>query len=210
MINPVLYEVRNATRSLDSVLHIIASVFNPMTKSNIQGILENLNRTTASFAFSAASLQTILNPQSGALAHALDNVNSFTYNLVENTDTLNGILSNANRAAAHFASLDFRRTMNTLDSSVAQLNIGIQKINSKEGSIGLLLNDTKIYDNLAATSNKLNILLDDIRVHPKRYLSFSVFGKRDKGNYITAPLIDDTLKFLPTVDTMKVAKKANE
>ena len=54
------------------------------------------------------------------------------------------------------------------------------------------------------------ILLDDIRVHPKRYLSFSVFGKRDKGNYITAPLIDDTLKFLPTVDTMKVAKKANE
>ena len=42
--------------------------------------------------------------------------------------------------------------------------------------------------------NKLNILLDDIRVHPKRYVNISVFGKKDKGDYITAPLIDDTLK----------------
>lgn len=203
MINPVLYEVRNATKSLDSVLNIIGSVFDPMTKGNIKGILENLNRTTASFAFSAASLQTILNPQTGALSHALDNVNSFTYSLAASEDTLNSIMSNANKASANFASLDFKKTLNVLDSSVTQFNAGIQKINSKEGSLGLLLNDTKIYDNLAATSNKLNILLDDIRVHPKRYLSISVFGKRDKGNYITAPLTDDTLKVLPTVDTMK-------
>ena len=68
------------------------------------------------------------------------------------------------------------------------------KINSKDGSLGLLLNDTKLYDNLESTANKLNILIDDIRVHPKRYVNISVFGKKDKGEYITAPLIDDTLK----------------
>ena len=62
--------------------------------------------------------------------------------------------------------------------------------------LGLLINDTKLYDNLSATGNKINILLDDIRVHPKRYLTISVFGKKDKGNYLTAPLIDDTLKVI--------------
>ena len=203
MINPVLYEVRNATKSLDSVLHTIASVFDPMTKNNIRGTVENLNRTTASFAFSAMALQSLLNPENGALAKSLDNVNSFTYNLAANKDTLNSIMSNANKASANFANLDFKKTLTTLDSTLNVLSAGVQKINSKEGSLGLLLNDTKVYNNLASTSNKLNILLDDIRVHPKRYLSISVFGKKDKGDYITAPLIDDTLKVPLAVDTIK-------
>jgi phospholipid/cholesterol/gamma-HCH transport system substrate-binding protein len=203
MINPVLYEVRNATKSLDSVLQTVAGVFDPITKNNIKGTLENLNRTTASFALSAMALQSLLDPQSGALAKSLDNVNSFTYNLAANKDTLNSIMSNANKASANLANLDFKKTLTNLDSTLTVFNAGVQKINSKEGSLGLMLNDTKIYDNLASTSNKLNILLDDIRVHPKRYLSISVFGKRDKGDYITAPLVDDTLKVSSNADTIK-------
>jgi phospholipid/cholesterol/gamma-HCH transport system substrate-binding protein len=69
-----------------------------------------------------------------------------------------------------------------------------EKINSKDGSMGLLLNDKTLYNNLEATSNKLNILIDDIRVHPRRYVNVSIFGKKDKGNYITSPLVDDTSK----------------
>lgn len=203
MINPVLYEVRNATRSLDSVLHIIGSVFDPVTKKNIKGILDNLNTTTVSFAYSAASLRSLLDPQSGALSKSLQNVSAFTSNLATQNEMLNGIMANANKASANFAGLDFQKTLNTLDTTVNNLRTGIEKINSKDGSIGLLLNDTKIYDNLASTSNKLNILLDDIRVHPRRYLNISVFGKKDRGDYITAPLIDDTLKMAPVADTLK-------
>ena len=78
--------------------------------------------------------------------------------------------------------------------AINNLKEGSEKINSKSGSLGLLLNDKTLYDNLTSTSNKINILLDDIRVHPKRYVNFSIFGRKSKGNYITAPLIDDTLK----------------
>ena len=194
MINPVLYEVRNAVKSLDSVLHIVTGVFDPTTKNNIKGVIANLNTVTGSFTVSAAALQTLLNPQTGALSKSLENVNSFTSNLAANNAKLTSIMSNADKASTNFANLNFQRTLNTLDSTVNQLQEGIAKINNKKGSIGLLLNDTKLYDNLSATSNKINILLDDIRVHPKRYLTISVFGKKDKGNYITAPLIDDTLK----------------
>lgn len=203
MINPVLYEVRNATQSLDSVLHIVGSVFDPATKNNIKGILGNLNTTTASFAYTAASLQSLLNPKNGALAKSLDNVNAFTNNLAANKEQLNGIMANANKASANFASIDLKKTLVTLDSAMNELKTGVQKINSKDGSIGLMLNDTKIYDNLTSTTDKINILLDDIRVHPKRYLNISVFGKKDKGNYLTAPLIDDTLKVASTADTVK-------
>jgi len=53
-----------------------------------------------------------------------------------------------------------------------------------------LINDPKLYNNLSATSNKLNLLLDDVRVHPKRYINVSVFGKKDKNTPLTTPLPD--------------------
>lgn len=207
MLNPVLYEVRNAVKSLDSVLHIVAYVFDANTKNNVKSILQNLNTVTASFATSAGSLQTMLNSETGALAKSLNNVNAFTDNLNSNNAKLNNIMTSAEKASANFANLDFQKTLSTLDTTVSNLRAGISKINSTSGSLGLLLNDTKMYDNLSSTSNKLNILLDDIRVHPKRYLTISVFGKKDKGDYITAPLIDDTLKAPGKGDSSKRHKK---
>ncbi|MEO6220755.1 MAG: MlaD family protein [Ginsengibacter sp.] len=194
LINPVLYEVRNAVKSLDSVLHIVTGVFDLNTKNNVKGILENLNTTTASFALSSTSLQQLLNAQTGALAKSLENVNTFTANLNSNNEKLNDILTNAQKASAKFANIDLKQTLDTLNAAVENFKKGSEKINSKDGSLGLLLNDKALYNNLQSTSNKLNILLDDIRVHPKRYVNISILGKKDKGNYITAPLIDDTLK----------------
>jgi len=196
IINPVLYEVRNAVKSLDSVMHVVTGVFDPATKNNIKGIVANLNATTASFALSAASLQQILNTQNGALAHSLENVSIFTANLNANNAKLDSILENARIASQKFAEIDLKTTFDTLKEAIANFKQGAEKINSKDGSIGLLLNDKKLYENLEAATNKINILIDDIRVHPKRYVNFSVFGKKDKGQYITAPLIDDTLKVL--------------
>jgi phospholipid/cholesterol/gamma-HCH transport system substrate-binding protein len=193
-INPVLYEVRNSVKSLDSVLHIITTVFDPTTKNNIKAIVANLNTTTASFALSAASLQQLLNTEHGALSSSLNNVNSFTANLNSNNEKLNSILDNAKTASKKFADINLSSTLDTLNIAVDNFKKGSEKINSKDGTLGLLLNDKELYDNLQSTADKLNILLDDIRVHPKRYVNFSVFGKKDKSNYLTAPLVDDTLK----------------
>ena len=194
MINPVLYEVRNAVASLDSVMHMVTGVFDPTTKSNIRGVVANLNTITASFAISAASLQQMMNAQNGVLSKSLENVNAFTSNLNSNNEKLNEILTNAQKASAQFAKIDLQKTMDTLNIAVNNFKMGSDKINTKDGSLGLLLNDKALYNNLEATANKLNILLDDIRVHPKRYIGISIFSKKDKGDYITAPLIDDTLK----------------
>ncbi|MEO7121195.1 MAG: MlaD family protein [Ginsengibacter sp.] len=193
-INPVLYEVRNSVKSLDSVLHIITTVFDPTTKNNIKDIVANLNTTTASFALSAASLQQLLNTQNGALSASLNNVKAFTANLNSNNEKLNSILDNAKTASKNFADINLSPTLDTLNIAVDNFKKGSEKINSKDGTLGLLLNDKKLYDNLQSTADKLNILLDDIRVHPKRYVNISIFAKKDKGNYLTAPLIDDTLK----------------
>ena len=196
IINPVLYEVKNAVKSLDSVLHLVTSTFDPNTKNNIKDIVANLNTVTASFAVSAHSLEVMMDAQNGALSKSLDNVNVFTSNLNTNNAKLNAVMENARVASANFADINVKPTMDSLQAAVNNFKGISEKVNSNSGSLGLLLNDKTLYSNLEATTNKMNILLDDIRVHPKRYIGISIFGKKDKGNYITAPLIDDTLKIV--------------
>ena len=189
-VDPVLLQVKNAVRSLDSLLLTVNSVFDPNTKNNIRAVMENLNRTTAGLAVSSASLQALLNAQTGALAKTMDNLSSFTGGLKNNNAKIDQTLTNLEATTAKFSRLDIEKTLTSLDVTVTELKNTIGKVNSDKGSLGLLINDTKLYNNLNATSNKLNLLLDDVRVHPKRYVNISVFGKKDKSGPLLVPTPD--------------------
>jgi len=189
-VKPVLAQVRNAVKSLDSVLMSLNNVVDPHAKNNIRVILENLNTTTAGLAVSSASLQTLLNTQTGALAKSLNNISSFTGNLASNNEKLTSTLTNLDKTTTNLSNLDLQKTLTTLDATVTDLKASLGKLNTTNGTAGMLLNDPKLYNNLASTANKLNILIDDIKTNPKRYLSISVFGKKSKGNALTAPFPD--------------------
>ena len=189
-VDPVLLEVSNMIRSLDSVLVTVNSVFDTNTKNNIKSVMANLNNTTASLAISSASLQAILNTQSGALAKTLNNVSEITGTLKNSDKKIDQTLTNLETTTSKLSKLDLEKTLTTINATISDLKNTIEKVNSDKGSIGLLINDPKLYNNLSATSNKLNLLLDDVRVHPKRYINVSVFGKKEKNKPLTAPLPD--------------------
>ena len=189
-LDPVLYQLTNVAKTLDTLLSSVNGVFDPNTKNNIKSMMDNLNRTTASLAISSASLQTMLNSQTGSIAKTLDNVNSFTGALKDNNEKLSQTMSNMQTATDKFAKLDVEKTLNTLNGTIGDLKNMLANVNSDKGTLGLLLNDTKLYNNLNATSNKLNLLLDDVRLHQKRYVNISVFGKKDKNGPLMVPLPD--------------------
>ena len=189
-IRPVLSQVKNAVHSLDSVLMNVNSMIDPNAKNNIRGILENLNKTTVGLVASSASLQTLLNTQTGDLAKSMSNVNSFTGNLAKNNDKLTAVMTNLDKTTTNLSNLDLEKTLNILNGTIGDLKSTIGKLNTKEGTAGMLMNDTKLYNNLTATANKLNLLLDDLKTNPKRYISFSVFGKKSKGEALMVPLPD--------------------
>lgn len=194
VINPVLYEVRNAVKSLDSVFQIVTNVFDEQTKKNVKDIIANLNLVSQSFAVSAKSLESMVDAETSPLSQSLRNINSITANLNTNNEKIDSIISNVQTASHKMAALQLEKMMDSLNVAINNFKDGADKLNSKDGSLGLLLNDKTLYHNLQSTANKVNILIDDIRVHPKRYVNISVFGKKSRGNYLTAPLIDDTLK----------------
>jgi phospholipid/cholesterol/gamma-HCH transport system substrate-binding protein len=186
-LNPAMEKVNGTLKSLDSLLEVVGTVFDPKTKNNLQAIINNL-------ATSTSSLNGMLDAKNGELAHTLANVSSFTGNLKHNNDTINHILGNVDRMTAKMASLDLETTLKKLQAAVDNLNGVLSKANKGEGTVGLLLNDKKLYNNLTSTSNSLNVLLQDLRLHPKRYINVSVFGKKDKTEPLMSPLVDSVNK----------------
>ncbi len=201
-VDPLLYEVKNAVSSLDTLLGKVNNVLDEKAKNNISSTLENLNSITASMLVSTASLQKLLNAETGALAKTLSNVNSITGNLATNNEKINSVVSNLDKTTGKLAQLDVQKTLTAVDSAINELKLMIAQFNNKNGTIGLLLNDPSLYKNLASTGNKLNLLLDDIRVNPKRYVAISVFGKKQKGEPLMVPLPD-------TLSSPYIIKKAD-
>ncbi len=193
-LTPVVDQIKVTVQTLDSVLRNVNSVFDPFTKNNMQDVVANTNRLTTSLLLSAATFQKIMSDQNGALIKSMDNVNSFTRNLAGNNDKINSTLANLQTTTGNLSQADIKGTVASLQGSVERLNAAVSKMDSKDGSIGLLLNDRQIYDNLANTTRSLNTLMDDLRVNPKRYVSISIFGKKNTGNYLTKPLPASTVK----------------
>ena len=189
-VDPVLYQVTNAVGSIDTFLRKLNTIVDPQAKSNIGATLENLNKITASLTLSAANLEILLNTQSGTLAKTLNNLSSVTGNLASNNDKISGVLTNLDKTATNLSQLNIQRTLDSLDATINDLKSLVNKVNTNDGTLGRLLNDPSLYKNLASTANKLNLLIDDIRVNPKRYVNISILGKKNTSPPLTLPLPD--------------------
>lgn len=186
-LSPTVDKVNGTLKSLDSLVEQVGVVLDPKTKVNLQNVIANL-------ATASSSLTTLLNAQNGALAASLNNMSAFTGNLKKNNDSINRIIRNVDVMTQKFASLDLEATLTKLQAAVDNLNVSLNKVNKGDGTLGLLMNDPKLYNNLNATTNSLNILLQDLRLHPKRYVNVSVFGKKDKSGPLMEPLSDTATK----------------
>ncbi|MBL0884164.1 MAG: mammalian cell entry protein [Chitinophagaceae bacterium] len=187
-LGPVGDQIKATVGSLDSVLKNINTIFDPATKNNLQEVIANINKTTASLVVSSASIQAMLNQQTGAITASMNNVNSFTKNLADNNDKVTRMIGNVEKTTENLSKADIDGTVAQLKNSIETLNNILGKMSSTDGSLGKLLNDKALYDNLTNTVRSANILMDDLRVHPKRYVNISVFGKKDKTGPLMAPL----------------------
>jgi len=194
-LEPVADQLKHTLSSLDNVLKNINSVFDPSTKNNLQSVVANLNATTATLVGSAASIEKLLNQQSGSITQSMNNVNSFTKNLADNNEKLSKTITNVEKTTAQLSQADINGSVAQLKLALEKLNAVLAKADSQEGSLGKLLNDKSLYNNLNNSIHSANILLDDLRVHPKRYVQLSIFGKKDKSGPLMAP-INDTTKLI--------------
>jgi phospholipid/cholesterol/gamma-HCH transport system substrate-binding protein len=192
-LEPVTDQIKVTVQSLDSVLKNINRIFDPNTKNNLQEAIANINTTTTSLIVSAAAIEQMLDKQSGAITSSVNNINSVTKNLADHNKEVAATLSNLEKTTNKLAAADINGTIGNLKTAIDNLNVLVKKAASDEGSLGKLINDKTLYNNLNNSLKSANILIDDLRVHPKRYVQFSVFGKKEKSGPLLAPIIDTAI-----------------
>ncbi|RYZ24411.1 MAG: MCE family protein [Chitinophagaceae bacterium] len=192
-VAPTIEKVNMTLDSLRLVIGNMNSVFDPNTKNNIQSLVGNLT-------VSSASLQRLLNDQTGALAGTLNNMNAVSGNLARNNEAITHSIRNVETMTGNLANAHIKEvvaalegTIGELKGSAAGLRGSIDKLQDPNGTLGALMTDRKLYDQLNRAMLGLEILLDDVRVHPKRYVNLSVFGGKGKTEPLTSPTAKDTV-----------------
>lgn len=181
-----LANVRTSLDSLKVVFSNINKLFDTNTKGNLQQSITNITAATA-------ALNKLLDPETSSLAITLRNASSITENLKKNNDSINSIISNAKLFTGKLTQLNLQRTMDTLQSVMSKLKAIISKVASPDGTLGALINDRKLYNKINDLALSIELLTDDIRVHPKRYTGNIIFNRKDRTGPLTSPTKKDTL-----------------
>ncbi len=157
---PVILDIAPKLDSIMTSLNILlADPALRNTLHNVEGMTNNLNATSQELKTLSASL----NREVPGMLHKT-----------------NGVLDNTQQLTANLAAIDVADMTAKVNKTLANVEQVTQKLNSNEGSLGLLMRDKSLYNNLNATAASADSLLTDLKAHPKRYVHFSIFGKKDK------------------------------
>ncbi|SNR67249.1 phospholipid/cholesterol/gamma-HCH transport system substrate-binding protein [Maribacter sedimenticola] len=165
-LTPLVRKFESAISGADSVLVNVNSVLDTETKKELKEVIVGLNDLIVSLNGSASSLNSLLNGNKESLDNSLQNFEKLTTNFANLSDSLNAA--------------GLGETLTSLKATLANLNEVTQKIESGDGTLGMLMTDKELYNNLNNSSKELDLLLQDFRLNPKRYVNVSVFGKKQK------------------------------
>jgi phospholipid/cholesterol/gamma-HCH transport system substrate-binding protein len=192
-IAPTVTKINETLDSLKIAIGNISTIFDPNTKNNMRTLIANMT-------VSSMHLQELLNAQTGQLAQAMGHINTVTANLAKNNDAITSSIRNIEVTTSKLANANIEQVIAALQGTVSELEGTIKNLNSKNGSIGLLMNDRELYDRLNKVADRMHstalsaeILLDDLRLHPKRYVNISLIGRKTSSQPITSPAIKDTI-----------------
>ncbi|MCM8570067.1 MlaD family protein [Gramella jeungdoensis] len=162
-LTPLQKKLENTIVSADSMLTAINKILDDSTRNNIKGTFKNLDQTVTSFRITATELQGIVQGNSEKLDRTFTNLDEMSTNFNKFSDTL--------------TSMDIKQITSDLEKVVADFENVSDKLNNGDGTAARLINDDAVYNNLDRATKQLEELLQDVKLNPKRYVHFSVFGK---------------------------------
>ena len=165
-ILPLKFKTEELIGSIDSVMRIITAVLNKDTRNNLSNSLRSLDQTFALMSQTMIKVDQIVDQND-------ERISSIIKNLEANNNEITSVLRN-------FADISDDIAKSNIQNLLSSLGEVSKKINSSEGSLGMLINDKSLYSNLHDSSKELELLIKDIKENPKRYVSFSIIGGTSK------------------------------
>jgi phospholipid/cholesterol/gamma-HCH transport system substrate-binding protein len=177
-VDPDLFELagseldalkKKATMVVDELIETLTAVDSLLCKDN----LENIRKTLANIEDITNKLNT------AGLDSVVENMNKFSHTLGENSERMDSILMNVNNLTGMLADSKLSDAIDDAAQAMEQLNGAMKSLNSEQGTMGSFLKDKQLYDSLVRATSNLSILLEDLKENPKRYVHFSLFGRKN-------------------------------
>ena len=163
-LSPLQEKIESTFVSADSLLIAINNIIDNQTQSNIKNTFEDLSETVENVKFSTSKFENLLE----------ENENKIS-NIINRIDITSSNLSNFSNSFA-----DLEKTIENFSKTSDNLNLILSEISSGNGTFNKLIFDDSIVNSLNSASENINLLLEDLRLNPKRYVHFSLFGKKNK------------------------------
>lgn len=183
-VQPIKLKAEELLSSLDTLVTAIQAVFDDKARANIGQSFESIKLTIRSLEHTSYTFDTLIQTEKRRMAVILENVESISTNLRNSNEEITNAILNISSISDSLAATNVKQTFAHIESSLNRLSLVMDKVESGEGSLGLLINDPGLYNELEVASRELNQLLEDMKLNPGRYLHFSVFGSKvDKKPY---------------------------
>jgi len=179
-VAPIKMKAENLLSSLDTMVTVLQSVFNSETRKSINASFKSIQTTLSNLESTSYNMDTLVYGQRKRLERIMFNVESITENFRKNDENISNILSNFSLISDTLAKSNLASTLANVNRVLSKVDAITSKINNGEGSIGMLVNDQKLYDNLNKSAAQLNALIEDMKMNPYRYVNFSVFPPSKK------------------------------
>jgi len=174
-IAPLKNKAEDLLSSVDEIIESLQDILNSETSANIKSSLSSLEKSLVNVESVTGNLDSLVIKEKNSIEKILANAESITNNLKDNNDHITAILSNFHEISDSLAGANMAETLRYANKSLSDFSEIMNKINSGQGSMGQLMNNDTLYIELEKSARDLNLLMEDIRVNPSRYVKFSLF-----------------------------------
>jgi phospholipid/cholesterol/gamma-HCH transport system substrate-binding protein len=175
-VQPLQHKAEQMIGRMDSILTSMNNTLNPEFQRNFNTSFASIAHTLQVLEGTTRKVDQLVGSNTNHIAGIIANLESISNNFKANNAKITSIMNNFDKISDDVAKANFKQTMENANKAVADFQAIATQINSGKGSVGMLLKDEQLYNNLNASAENLNKLMIDVKANPKRYVSFSVFG----------------------------------
>jgi phospholipid/cholesterol/gamma-HCH transport system substrate-binding protein len=189
-IDPIKQKSTQIFQSVDSVLATLQRTLNNSGAEGLPSLFSSLQRTMNNLEATSANLNTLIANNGGRVSEIISNAQSLTNTLKANNDRIDQAIKNITQFTDTLSRIRLTTTLYKVDQAMGHFESVMTKVNSGQGTLGKLVNNDSLHNELVNATHSLDLLLDDMRNHPKNYVGFSMFGRRDTEKFSKTELED--------------------
>ncbi len=197
--DPISQRLQAMMSSIDKMVGSLSTFWDDKATSEIEGSLREVKITIHKLGNLANELGSFIDTEKAQFSRILSNVESITLNLKKSNEQISNILGNAKQFTDDLVSSNFKSVILDAQTTLKKINMILDETSQGKGSLGKLIHDEKLYDELVETNKELQELVDDVQKHPERYVNISVIGRKSKGLQLTSTQEKKLEKLLDTI-----------